>query len=108
MPDGKDGVKVSADVVRANGAKAAFSYAAKYDGKEYPRTETGDGAVPGQTVTMKQIGDRTVERISYLKGKKLVIEKWEISRDGKTRTVTQSGVGPDGKPVDNVLVYEKQ
>ena len=28
-------------------------------------------------------------------------------RDGKTRTVTQSGVGPDGKPVDNVLVYEK-
>ena len=107
VPDGKDGVKVSADVVRANGAKAAFSYAAKYDGKEYPRTETGDGAVPGQTVTMKQIGDRTVERISYLKGKKLVIEKWEISRDGKTRTVTQSGVGPDGKPVDNVLLYEK-
>jgi len=37
-----------------------------------------------------------------------VIEKWEISRDGKKRTVTQSGTGPDGKPVDNVLVYDKQ
>jgi hypothetical protein len=107
VPDGKDGMKVTADVVRANGAKAAFSYAAQYDGKEYLRTETGDGAVPGQTVTVKRIDNHTVERISYLKGKKLVVEKWEISRDGKTRTVTQSGVGPDGKPVDNVLVYEK-
>jgi hypothetical protein len=108
VPDGKDGVKVTADVVRANGAKAAFAYAAQYDGKEYARTETGDGAVPEQTVTVKRIDNHTVERITYLKGKKLVIEKWEISRDGKTRIVTQSGVGPDGKPVDNVLVYEKQ
>jgi hypothetical protein len=107
VPDGKDGVKVTADVIRANGAKAAFAYAGQYDGKEYPRTETGDGAVPGQTVTLKRIDDHTVERISYLKGKKLVTEKWEISRDGKTRTVTQSGVGTDGKPVDNVLVYGK-
>jgi hypothetical protein len=107
-PDGKDGLKVTGDVVRANGAKAAFSYAGQYDGKEYPRTETGDGAVPGQTVTLKRLDNRTIERISYMKGKKLVIEKWEISRDGKTRIVTQSGVGPDGKPVDNILVYEKQ
>src|SRR5262252_5187397 len=108
VPDGKDGVKVMADVVRTNGAKAAFAYAGQYDGKENSRTETGDGAVPGQTVTLKRIDDHTVERISFLKGKKLVTEKWEISRDGKTRTVTQSGVGPDGKPVDNVLVYDKQ
>jgi len=108
VPDGKDGVKVNADVTRANGAKAAFSYAGQYDGKENPRTETGDGAVPGQTVTMKRLDNHTVERISFLKGKKLVTEKWAISSDGKTRTVTQSGVGPDGKTVDNVLVYEKQ
>ena len=108
VPEGKDGVKVTADVVRPNGAKAAFSYAGQYDGKENPRTETGDGAVPGQTVTLKRIDNHTVERISYLKGKKLVIEKWAISPDGKTRTVTQSGVGPDSKPVDNILVYEKQ
>ena len=107
VPDGKDGVKVTADVMRTNGAKAAFSYAGQYDGKENPRIETGDGAVQGQTVTLKRLDNRTIERITYMKGKKLVIEKWAISPDGKTRTVTQSGVGPDGKPVDNVLVYEK-
>jgi len=45
VADGKDGVKVTADVVRANGAKAGFVYAGQYDGKENPRIETGDGAV---------------------------------------------------------------
>jgi len=106
--DGKDGVKLTVDIVTANGEKSGIAYAAQYDGKEYPRTETGAGAVPGQTVTLKRIDNRIAERVTYLKGKKLIIEKWEISTDGKTRTVTQSGVGPDGKPVDNVLVYEKQ
>jgi hypothetical protein len=108
VPDGKDGVKLNVDIVTANGEKSGIAYAAQYDGKEYPRTETGAGALPGQTVTLKRVDNRTAERITYLKGKKLVIEKWAISADGKTRTVTQSGVGADGKPVDNVLVYDKQ
>jgi hypothetical protein len=107
VPDGKDGLKLTIDIVTAGGEKSAIAYAAQYDGKEYPRTESGAGAVSGQTVTLKRLDSRTVERVTYLKGKKLVTEKWEISRDGKTRTVTQSGAGPDGKPVDNTLVYEK-
>jgi hypothetical protein len=108
LPDGKDGIRLTVDVVTANGDKSAISYAAQYDGKEYPRTETGAGAVPGQTVSLTRIDSRTAERVAYLKGKKLTTERWEISSDGRTRTVTQSGVGADGKPVNNVLVYEKQ
>ena len=108
LPDGKDGIKLSVDIVTANGDKSSIAYAAQYDGKEYSRTETGAGAVPGQTVSLTRIDNRTAERIAYLKGKKLTTEKWEISSDGRTRTVTQTGVGADGKPVNNVLVYEKQ
>ncbi len=108
MPDGKDGVKLNVDIVTAKGEKGAIVYAAQYDGKEYPRTETGAGAVAGQTVTLKRIDKRTAERVTFLKGKKLVTETWAISPDGKTRTVTQTGVDQDGKPVDNVLVYDKQ
>jgi hypothetical protein len=108
LPDGKDGIKLTVDIVTASGDKSAVAYAAQYDGKQNPRTETGAGAVPGQTVSLTRINDRTAERIAYLKGKKLTTEKWEISSDGRTRTVTQSGVGADGKPVNNVLVYEKQ
>jgi hypothetical protein len=108
VPDGKDGVKLTIDIITASGEKSAIAYAAQYDGKEYPRTETGAGAVQGQTLTLKRINANNAERITFLKGKKLVAETWAISADGKTRTVTQTGVGPDGKPVDNVLVYEKQ
>ena len=108
VSQGKDGIKVTVNAVNPKGEKLVVEYAAQYDGKEYPRTETGAGAVQGQTVSMKRINAQTVERVAYLKGKKLTTEKWEISSDGKTRTVTQTGVGPDGKPVDNLLIYEKQ
>ena len=108
VPQGKDGIKVTVNAVNAKGEKSTVEYAAQYDGKEYPRTETGAGAVSGQTVSLKRIDDHTIERVTYLKGKKLGTEKWEISKDGKTRTVTQSGTGPDGKPIDNLIIYEKQ
>lgn len=108
VPAEKDGLKPTVNAINANGEKSTIEYAAQYDGKEYPRTETGAGAVAGQTVTLKRIDTHTAERVAYLKDKKLTTEKWEISKDGKTRTVTQSGVSPQGQPVDNVLVYEKQ
>ena len=108
VPQGKDGVKLTVNAVNAKGEKSTIEYAAQYDGKEYPRTETGAGAVSGQTVTLKRVDAHAAERITYLKGKKLVTEKWEISSDGKTRTVTQSGVDAAGKPVDNVIIYDKQ
>ena len=108
VSEGKDGVKITVNAVNAKGEKLTVEYAAQYDGKEYPRTETGAGAVAGQTVSLKRIDDHTIERVTYMKGKKLGTEKWEISKDGKTRTVTQTGVGADGKPVDNLLIYEKQ
>ena len=108
VPQGKDGVKVTVNAVNGKGEKSTIEYGGQYDGKENPRTETGAGAVPGQTVTLKRLDAHTAERVTWLKGKKLVTEKWEISGDGKTRTVTQSGVDQTGKPVDNVIVYDKQ
>jgi hypothetical protein len=105
---GKDGIKLTVNAINAKGEKSTIEYAAQYDGKEYPRTETGAGAVAGQTVTLRRVDSHIAERVAFLKWKKLTIEKWEISKDGKTRTVTQSGVNAQGQPVDNVLVYEKQ
>ena len=102
-----DALKLTAQIDNAQG-HVTNSYTAKYDGKDYPFTSTAPDAVAGQTVRLKRIDTHIVERVAYLKGKKLTTEKWEISKDGKTRTVTQSGVSPQGQPVDNVLVYEKQ
>jgi hypothetical protein len=107
-PYGKDGVSVTVNTLNAKGEKVVFQYSAEYDGKPYPRTATGPGAVAGQSVTLKRLDARTAERIVYLGGKPVGTERWVISRDGKTRTATQSGVDAQGKPINNVLVYVKQ
>ena len=63
VPQGKDGVKVTVNAVNAKGEQSTIEYAAQYDGKEYPRNETGPGAVPGQMVTLKRIDDHTVDPV---------------------------------------------
>jgi hypothetical protein len=107
-PYGKDGVDLTVNMVNARGQTFVIHYSAEYDGKPYPRTETGPGALAGQSVTLKRIDAQTVERIVWLAGKPVGTERWVISRDGKTRTVTQSGIDPQGKPIDNVQVYVRQ
>ena len=41
-------------------------------------------------------------------GKVLITVHVTVSADGKTRTVTETGKTPDGKPVHSVMVYDKQ
>jgi len=107
-PYGKDGVSLTVNQVTAKGDKFVIQYSGQYDGKPNPRTETGPGAVAGQTVTLKRIDAQTVERIVYLEGRPVGTERWVISKDGKTRTVTQSGIDAHGKPIDNLQIYVKQ
>jgi hypothetical protein len=66
---GQDGVNLTVNMVNAKGEKMVIQYSAQYDGKPYPRTETGPGAVTGQNVTLKRVDARTVERVVYLAGK---------------------------------------
>ena len=107
-PSGKDGVSLTVNAVNARGEKMVIQYSAQYDGKPYPRTESGAGAIAGQSVTLRRIDARTVERIVYLAGKPMGTETWAISQDGRTRTVTQSGIDSQGKPINNFQVYVKQ
>ena len=108
VPFGSDGLKVTVEGATAKGEKTLITYSAKFDGKESPLTQTGPGAVAGQTVTLKRIDTNTVERIAYLKGKMLVKEIWVVSKDGKTRTSTQTGTNAQGETVNNVVVSERQ
>ena len=41
-------------------------------------------------------------------GKELVAEHTVVSTDGKTMTVTVKGVDSNGKPVEQVLVFDKE
>jgi hypothetical protein len=106
-PSGKNGLALTVDQVTPKGT-FHIQYSAQFDGKDYPRTESGPGATTGQTVSLKRIGSRTVERVVHFQGKPAGTEKWVISKDGKTRTVTQSGIDLHGKPINNLQVYRRE
>src|SRR5258706_14853879 len=57
-PYGKDGVSLTVSMVNAKGEKFVIQYSAQYNGKPYPRTETGPGALAGQSEAFKRIDAR--------------------------------------------------
>jgi hypothetical protein len=107
-PSGASGVKVHVETINAQGAKITIDYTANMDGKPYPFHQTGPGAMENQTVTFKRIDAQSVERNLFASGKPVSKEIWQISKDGKVRTVTQTGTTADGKPIHNVLLQERQ
>ena len=91
--------------------KAHTEYTVKFDGKDYPSKSTLDGK-PNPNgdimVSAKKVDDYTYETTAKLKGKVLGTSRTVVAKDGKTATVTQTGMNADGKPVNNKIVIEKQ
>ncbi len=99
-----DWVVAKAQGVNAEGKATSGTNRYKLDGKEYPyKTPLVEG-----TISVKQIDDFNTEATIKGAGKYSVTSKVVISKDGKTRTLTSSGVNAEGKPVNTVAVYEKQ
>ena len=106
-----DGIKFTADGVDSQGKKTHNEYTAKFDGKDSPMKPTLDGAPnpnAADAVSWKKIDDSTYEVTNKLKGKMLTVAKHVISKDGKTRTVTTTGMNAQGQKVDTTTVFEKQ
>ena len=101
---GADGVKFTSDGVGGDGAATHFEFQAKYDGK--------DVAVKGNpdfdTLAYTRVDANTISITSKLKGKVTGTGKAVVSADGKTRTVTTTGVNAKGEKTNNVQVYDKQ
>ena len=99
-----DGVKQVADTVDSTGKAVHTEYNAKYDGKDY--AVTGD---PNRdTVALKKIDDYNFEFANAKGGKAMTKGTVVYSKDGKTRTVTTSGVNAQGQKVTNITVFDKQ
>lgn len=101
---GEDGVKYVADGVDGAGKPMHWEFEAKYDGKEYPFKGNPDA----DTIVYKRIDAYNVEATTKLKGKPTTSTKVVVSKDGKTRTLTQTGKNAQGQDVNNLLVFEKQ
>jgi hypothetical protein len=98
------GVKLSVEIVNADGQSTHSEYAAKFDGKDYPVT----GNPNADTITLKRIDSHAFEAHWKTDGKPTMTVRTTISKDGKTRTSVQTGKNAQGQEVKNTVVYDKQ
>lgn len=99
----EQGYTVSVKTESASGP-IAYSYTTHLDGKVSPMTGNNPNA---DTLTVTRIDANTLESVSKKRGVETITQRNVISADGKTRTVTTTGVDPQGQKVHNVAVFEK-
>jgi hypothetical protein len=100
---GADGMKIVVDVTPATGAAQHWEMTPNYDGKESPIK----GNPSADTVSVKRIDALTTESTFKKSGKVTSTNTRSLSADGKVLTVTSKGVTEDGKPRNDVQVFEK-
>jgi hypothetical protein len=100
-----DGVKITVDLVRADGTPSRWSFTANYDGKDNPVT----GSSPfGNTVALTRVDTHTTKVTSKQDGTVTVTQTVVISPNGQTRTLTTKGKDVKGNPVESTTVYDRQ
>ena len=98
-----DGLKFTVHGTDAEGKVVHIEFSPKYDGKDYPAT-----GLPGaDTISMKKIDDNTIETVSKKDGKVVMTTRSVVSKNGKTRTTTQTGKNAKGQDVKNKLIYDR-
>jgi hypothetical protein len=99
----KDGVRIKVEVVPTEGASQTWDMTPMYDGKDYPIKGNPDA----DTIAYKRIDARSGESIMKKQGKVVTTNTRTVSEDGKTLTITMKGTTADGKPRNDVMVFEK-
>jgi hypothetical protein len=99
------GYKISVRNEPPSGPLQQYSYTTNLDGTDSKLTGNNPNA---DTIATKRIDANTLEAINKRDGKVTVRQRNVVSADGKTRTVTTTGVDAQGRKVNNVGVFEKQ
>lgn len=98
------GIKVTVDTVPATGAPIHYAYTANYDGKDNPVVGNPNGDMAART----RVNATTTKLVTKKGGKILSNQTLVVSADGKTLTITTSGIDAKGQNIDSVAVYDKQ
>ena len=99
------GYKVSVKNEPASGPVQQWSYTSNLDGMDSPVTGNNPNA---DTISVKRIDANTLELVSKKGGKVTTTQRNVVAADGKTRTVTTTGMDGQGQKVNTVGVFEKQ
>jgi ribosomal protein S11 len=99
-----DMVKVEVQGVDKNGKAVDWTWTGRFDGK--PAKTKGSPIM--DTIAYKMIDDHTNELTGMKNGKVAFSGMVKVSKDGKSRTVTNTFVESDGKKHTDKAVYDKQ
>jgi hypothetical protein len=99
-----DKVTVTVDGTDPDGKATHNEWTGAFDGKEYP--VTGDATSDMRSYT--KVDDHTLAMTIKKGGQVTITGKIVVSADGKTRTVTTSGMDPKGTAFSSTAVYDKQ
>jgi hypothetical protein len=91
--DGNDGVRFSAD----------YSYSARFDGKEYDLKNSSN-----DTVALQLVDAHTVDAVYRRDNQITQKDRWVVSPDGASMTVTTTGTLETGQQLKETLVFHKQ
>jgi hypothetical protein len=97
-----DSLKIVVDVAW-EGEKQHWEMTGKNDGKDNPIT----GNPGADTASFRRIDEFNGESTFKKDGKVTATNTRVMSKDGKTLTITSKGTTPDGKPRNDVQVFEK-
>lgn len=100
----KDKIKVTVEGVDKNGKPTRGVWVGKFDGKAYPEK----GNLSFDSVAYKVVNDRTNDITAMKDGKTMWTGRIEVSKDGKSRTVTVNGTDEKGKKFTSKAVYDKE
>src|SRR5712691_13471362 len=87
------GVKLTVDVVPANGETQHYESSGKFDGKDNPVKGNNPDA---DTLAFSKIDARTYESVAKKGGKTTLTGRIVVAADGKTRITTQTGKDGQG------------
>lgn len=99
----QDGYKVLFTTVTAQGRTTHRQVIFLFNGKQRPVP----GAAHPTTVENKRVNSRTIVNLVRVNGKVTDRARIVLSRDGKTRTVTETLINAKGKSTTNRLVFTK-
>lgn len=100
----ENGLKVIVDIVNSTGRRVGYDYTVKFDGKDY--SVTGD---PSRDATAaKKVDEYTLEQVSKKDGKITATNRIVVARDRRSRVQTTTGTDPNGRPIHNVVVWDRQ
>jgi hypothetical protein len=95
--------KVTIDGMDAHGKRMHDEWTGSFDGRDYPVK----GDPESDSRSYRKVDDHTMQFWVKKGGKVMASGKIVVAPDGKSRTVTTTGMGPKGKKFHTTAVYDK-